>query len=78
MRLGLSLPHAGPSASPDTIARAASEAERIGLDAVWVLDRVLRPRAPRWGEPPALGLHAPLDRQLAPLEEVRERCRPRS
>lgn len=52
VKLGLGLPHAGPLASPANILRAASEAERIGLDSLWVLDRVLRPLAPEWGDPP--------------------------
>lgn len=52
VKLGLGLPHAGPLASRANILSAASEAERIGLDSLWVLDRVLRPLAPEWGEPP--------------------------
>jgi probable F420-dependent oxidoreductase len=50
MKLGLALPHAGEQASPAAIAEAAMGAEEIGLDSVWVLDRVLRPRAPVSGE----------------------------
>ena len=45
MKLGLALPHAGEQASAAAIAEAATGAEAIGLDSVWVLDRVLRPRA---------------------------------
>jgi len=52
IKLGIGLPHAGPLASPANIARAATGAEEIGLDSVWVLDRLLRPRAPAWGDAP--------------------------
>ncbi len=52
IRLGLGLPNAGPLASRDNILEAAIGAEEIGLASVWVLDRVVRPRAPKWGEAP--------------------------
>lgn len=44
MKLGLALPNAGPLASPANLVQAATEAERVGIDSVWVLDRMLRPR----------------------------------
>jgi probable F420-dependent oxidoreductase len=46
MQLGMALPQRGPTASPDNIVRAATEAERLGLDSVWVMDRLLRPLRP--------------------------------
>ncbi len=46
MKVGLSLPHAGASASTAAIALAARGAEEVGLDSVWVLDRWLRPLTP--------------------------------
>ena len=52
LKLGLGLPNAGPLASPETITEAAIGAEEIGLASVWVLDRIVRPRAPKWGEAP--------------------------
>jgi probable F420-dependent oxidoreductase len=44
MKIGMELPQIGEPASAANIALVATEAERMGLDSVWVLDRVLRPR----------------------------------
>ena len=46
MKLGISLPQAGGDGSRERIALAAREAERIGLDSLWVLDRLIRPVRP--------------------------------
>jgi probable F420-dependent oxidoreductase len=46
VKLGVHLPVAGRSASPDAIAQVAEEAERIGLDSVWSWDRLMRPTVP--------------------------------
>jgi probable F420-dependent oxidoreductase len=46
MEFGIGLPTAGPGASPEGIARAAEEAERIGLGAVWTFERLLYPEEP--------------------------------
>jgi alkanesulfonate monooxygenase SsuD/methylene tetrahydromethanopterin reductase-like flavin-dependent oxidoreductase (luciferase family) len=46
MEFGIGLPTAGPDASPDRIARAAEEAERLGLGAVWTFERLLYPEEP--------------------------------
>jgi probable F420-dependent oxidoreductase len=46
MLLGMSLPQDGSVASRDAVSRVAREAEAIGLDSLWVLDRVFRPRTP--------------------------------
>lgn len=43
MKIGMELPQSGERADADGIALVATEAERIGLDSVWVLDRLLRP-----------------------------------
>jgi alkanesulfonate monooxygenase SsuD/methylene tetrahydromethanopterin reductase-like flavin-dependent oxidoreductase (luciferase family) len=43
MELTIALPHTGKLASPETIAYAAKEAERMGCGTVWVLERLLRP-----------------------------------
>jgi probable F420-dependent oxidoreductase len=43
MEIGIALPHTGKLASPETIAYAAREAERMGCATVWVLERLLRP-----------------------------------
>ena len=44
MLLGITLPQGGDTASRENIARVAREAEAIGLDSLWVLDRLFRPR----------------------------------
>jgi probable F420-dependent oxidoreductase len=46
MRAGIALPHFGPYASRDAIARVAREAESLGFASLWVLDRLLWPLAP--------------------------------
>lgn len=46
MKLGIQLPHGGDVASRETIAAAATHAEQIGLDSVWVWDRLLRTTRP--------------------------------
>lgn len=47
MRLGISLPHVGRAASPDSITTAARWAEANAFDSVWVRDRVLCAEEPR-------------------------------
>jgi len=46
MQFGIALPHIGPAASPEAIAQVAEEAEAVGFDSVWVLDRLLWPLQP--------------------------------
>lgn len=43
VEITLALPHTGKLASPQAIAYAAEEAERLGYATVWVLERLLRP-----------------------------------
>jgi probable F420-dependent oxidoreductase len=43
MKLGLSLPTAGPGVSPESIAKVAEDAERIGLASVWTFERLMNP-----------------------------------
>ncbi|MFD3401338.1 TIGR03619 family F420-dependent LLM class oxidoreductase [Kribbella sp. NPDC058693] len=43
MDLGLALPTAGPQTSPETIVKVAKEAERLGYNALWTFERLLRP-----------------------------------
>ena len=43
MRYGFHVPHMGPLAKPETLARAAGEAEAAGFESVWVSDHIMLP-----------------------------------
>jgi alkanesulfonate monooxygenase SsuD/methylene tetrahydromethanopterin reductase-like flavin-dependent oxidoreductase (luciferase family) len=43
MRVGMFLPNAGLSANPQAVAAVALQAEQLGYDSIWVLDRLLYP-----------------------------------
>ena len=47
MKAGIMLPHLGESATRENILYVAKEAERQGLDSVWVLERLLAPVNPQ-------------------------------
>src|SRR5262245_54220376 len=47
MKVGISLPQLGPSASPENLIKAATHAEELGYDSVWVLERLLWPLHPK-------------------------------
>lgn len=47
-RIGVSLPHFGPYAGPDTVATIATAAERLGFHSVSVTERLLTPVSPDW------------------------------
>ncbi len=47
MEISIALPQSGKHASPETLAYAAREADRLGYGTVWVLERLLRPVNPR-------------------------------
>ncbi|WP_163506830.1 TIGR03619 family F420-dependent LLM class oxidoreductase [Fodinicola acaciae] len=47
-RIGVSLPHFGPYAGPDSVATIAKAAERLGFHAVSVTERLLMPVGPGW------------------------------
>lgn len=46
MQLGMALPQLGAEATGAAVAQVAREAEAIGLDSLWTLDRLLRPTRP--------------------------------
>lgn len=46
IKLGVHLPVAGPSASPESITRVAEQAEQLGLDSLWAWERLMRPTVP--------------------------------
>ena len=43
MRFGFHVPHVGPLAKPETLARVAGEAEAAGFESVWVSDHIILP-----------------------------------
>jgi probable F420-dependent oxidoreductase len=47
MRFGFSLPQVGSIAAPESLVAVAKGAEDLGLDTLWVLDRILWPINPR-------------------------------
>ncbi len=47
MRFGFALPQIGSAAGPEALVLVAKRAEDLGLDSVWVLDRILWPINPR-------------------------------
>jgi probable F420-dependent oxidoreductase len=72
MRVGVALPHVGPAAGPRVLADAATRAEALGFDSLWVADRLLYPLAPRTPYPAAAdGVLPPSFRRvLDPLETL--------
>lgn len=46
MEIGIALPHLGIHASREAIRKVAIEAEGLGFDGLWVLERLLRPTFP--------------------------------
>lgn len=46
MQIGMVLPQSGEEATPERIAAVARAAEALGLDSLWVHDRLLRPVRP--------------------------------
>ncbi|HXI91108.1 MAG TPA: LLM class F420-dependent oxidoreductase [Blastocatellia bacterium] len=59
MRVGISLPQLGPTASSESLIKVARRAEEVGYDSVWVLERLLWPLAPREPYPAAPDGHLP-------------------
>lgn len=47
MKLGFALPHVGPVATRENITATALEAEALGYDSLWTLDRLLKPKDPK-------------------------------
>ena len=47
MKVGLFLPHVGEHITAENILYIATEAEKEGIDSVWVLDRLLWPIKPQ-------------------------------
>lgn len=47
MRLGINIPHMGPAAGPEAIAKVARAAEDAGYETLWTTERLLFPVKPR-------------------------------
>ena len=47
MKIGLALPHLGPEATKENILQIAVDAEKEGIDSLWVAERLLWPLNPR-------------------------------
>jgi probable F420-dependent oxidoreductase len=47
MRMGFGLPQSGPAAGTENLIRVAQEAEQLGFDSVWALDRIIYPVTPQ-------------------------------
>jgi len=58
MQLGIHLPHIGRKAGPDSIRRAAIQAEELGFDDVWVSEHIIVPE--NAGYPPSPNFWDPL------------------
>src|SRR5919198_1374787 len=47
MKIGITLPHLGPKATKENILKIALDAEKEGLDSIWVAERLLWPLKPQ-------------------------------
>src|SRR5271155_2569085 len=58
MQIGIHLPHIGRKASPDSIRRAAIQAEDLGFDDVWVSEHIIVPKDAKY--PPSPSFYDPV------------------
>jgi probable F420-dependent oxidoreductase len=72
MRVGVTLPSMGPLAQPENLVEAATAAERLSYDTLWVADWLLYPLAPRSKYPatPDGSLPEIYKRVLDPIEAL--------
>ncbi|HWO40295.1 MAG TPA: LLM class F420-dependent oxidoreductase [Candidatus Eisenbacteria bacterium] len=71
MRFGFALPQVGSLAGPEALITAATRAEALGYDTLWVLDRILWPLSPRAPYPIGDGsLPAQYKKVLDPVETL--------
>jgi probable F420-dependent oxidoreductase len=68
VKLGITLPTTGSTASADTISTVAETAEHIGLDTVWSFERLLSPTAGAQMNGQTVPLPDAYDSVFAPLE----------
>ena len=69
MRLGFTVPQFGPNAGPDTLLETARQAEDLGYDSLWVIERLFYPVNPQVPYPGTADGSLPLvyRRSLDPL-----------
>jgi probable F420-dependent oxidoreductase len=72
MRIGWTLPQHGAVAGPDSLIRFARRAEELGIDSLWVCERLLWPVAPKAPYPASADGSLPVQfqRELDPLETL--------
>lgn len=72
MKLGFALPQIGALASRENMISGARQAEDLGFDSVWVLDRVMSPEHPKVPYPASIDGSLPegFKRNLDPLETL--------
>lgn len=72
MQVGVTLPHLGAGAGPESLVRAAQRAEALGYDSLWVAERLLYPVEPRSPYPssPDGSLPAFYQQVLTPIETL--------
>lgn len=72
MKVGISLPQLGPTASPENLIAVAQRAEELGYDSAWVLERLLWPLNPQEPYPASPDGRLPETYQsvLDPLESL--------
>ena len=72
MKVGMLLPHLGESVTRDNVLYIAKEAEKEGLDSVWVLERLLLPLKPQtpYAATPDGSFPAEYQNVLDPLETL--------
>jgi probable F420-dependent oxidoreductase len=72
MKAGMLLPQIGPSATRDNVLYSAKEAEKEGLDSIWVAERLLWPLKPQTPYPgtPDGSLPAEYQNVIDPLETL--------
>lgn len=58
MQIGIHLPHIGRKAGPDSIRRAAVQAEELGFDDVWVSEHIIVPKDANY--PPSPSFYDPV------------------
>jgi hypothetical protein len=72
MKAGILLPQAGDSATRENVVYIAKEAEREGLDSIWLIERLLWPLKPKtpYGGTPDGTLPVEYQNVLDPLETL--------